>query len=106
VWPRQPVKLTPLDAWIARGEGRHFVVKRLRNADRVLTPENLKRLESEGKKFEGKPYDLYFEWSDDKIYCSELVWKLYQRTLEVELGKVQRLGDFDLTDPVVSDLRE
>src|SRR5437867_163185 len=27
------------------------------------------------------PYDLTFEWSDDKIYCSELVWKVYERAL-------------------------
>src|SRR5436309_10168280 len=27
----QPVKMTPLAKWIARGAGEHFVVKRLRN---------------------------------------------------------------------------
>src|SRR5262245_816721 len=34
----QPVKLTPLDAWIERGEDGHFVAKRLKNADARLTP--------------------------------------------------------------------
>ena len=33
------VRLTPLDRWIARGEGHHFVLKRLRNAETVLDPE-------------------------------------------------------------------
>ncbi|RYE90229.1 MAG: hypothetical protein EOO37_03435, partial [Cytophagaceae bacterium] len=28
----QPVKLTPLASWVARGQGGHFVVKRLRDA--------------------------------------------------------------------------
>ena len=34
----QPVKLTPLPVWIARGEKGRVVVKRLRDAERVLTP--------------------------------------------------------------------
>ena len=70
----QPVKLTPLADWIARGEDHHFVVKRLRDADPLLTEDNLARMKAEGEKFKGKNYDLYFEWSDDRIYCSELVW--------------------------------
>lgn len=31
------VQYTPLDRWVARGAGRHFVAKRLRDADTVLT---------------------------------------------------------------------
>ena len=34
----QPVKLTPLADWVARGQGGYFVVKRLRDADTALTP--------------------------------------------------------------------
>jgi Permuted papain-like amidase enzyme, YaeF/YiiX, C92 family len=73
----QPVKLTKLTDWIKRGEGTHYVVKRLRNFEEVLTKENLKKMKTYGDKFKGKSYDIYFEWSDDKIYCSELVWKIY-----------------------------
>ncbi len=69
----QPVKRTPLAEWTRRGDGGHFVAKRLRDADSVLTPANLERLKSEGRRYQGKAYDLYFEWSDDRIYCSELV---------------------------------
>ncbi|MEW5978574.1 MAG: YiiX/YebB-like N1pC/P60 family cysteine hydrolase [Acidobacteriota bacterium] len=58
-------------------------------------------MKAEGRKFQGKSYDLYFDWSDDKIYCSELVWKIYKRSLGVEIGNTQHLGDFDLSDPVV-----
>jgi hypothetical protein len=97
----QPVKLTSLASWVKRGEGGHFVVKRLKAADRVLSPANLRRLEAEGRRLEGKSYDLYFEWSDDRIYCSELVWKMYKRALGIELGRLQRLREFDLTDPAV-----
>lgn len=97
----QPVKSTPLDQWVARGKGGHYVIKRLKNADRVLTTETLQRMKQEGEKFKGKDYDLTFEWSDDKIYCSELIWKIYQRATGIEIGKLQKLGDFDLTNDMV-----
>ena len=97
----QPVKLTRLKDWEKRGEGGHFVVKRLRDADRLLTSSNLAKMKAEGKKFQGKSYDLYFEWSDDRIYCSELVWKIYKRALGVEIGNTQLLRDFDLSDPAM-----
>lgn len=44
----QPVKSTPLDEWIDRGEDGHFVAKRLRDASRRLTPEVLERMKSAG----------------------------------------------------------
>jgi len=97
----QPVKLTRLDDWTRRGENGHFVVKRLRDADRLLTASNLAKMKAEGQKFQGKGYDLYFDWSDDRIYCSELVWKIYKRALGIEIGNTQRLGEFDLSDPAV-----
>jgi len=49
----------------------------------------------------GKRYDLTFEWSDEKIFCSELIWKIYQRAAGIEIGKLEKLGDFDLTSEVV-----
>jgi hypothetical protein len=57
----EPVKLTPLRDWIARGKGGHYVVKRLGNANEVLTEEALQRMLKAGKSFEGKHYDHYFE---------------------------------------------
>jgi len=97
----QPVKSTRLAEWVNRGEGGHFVAKRLRDADRFLKPAQLQKLKAEGTKLRGKDYDLYFEWSDDRIYCSELVWKMYKRALGIEVGRTQHLGDFELTDPAV-----
>ena len=97
----QPVKRTPLDKWIKRGEGGKYVVKRLKNADQVLTPAVLAEMKKVGDKFIGKNYDLTFEWSDNKIYCSELIWKIYQRATGIEIGKLQKLRDFDLSDAAV-----
>ena len=97
----QPVKLTPLDKWIARGKDGKFVIKRLKNADKILTPATLGKMKEIGDQFKGKSYDLTFEWSDDKIYCSELIWKIYQRTTGLEIGKLQKIKDFDLSDQAV-----
>jgi len=97
----QPVKPTPLDEWIVRGKDGHFVIKRLKNADEILTVETLEKMKREGEKFIGKDYDLTFEWSDEKIYCSELIWKIYQRAAGIEIGKLEKLSDFDLTSEVV-----
>jgi hypothetical protein len=95
------VQYTPLKEWISRGDGGRYVVKRLRDADKILTPEAVSKLRKAAEVFQGKPYDLTFEWSDRRIYCSELVWKIYNRALGLHLGRLQKLREFDLSDPVV-----
>lgn len=97
----QPVKITPLDQWISRGQNGHFVIKRLKNADQVLNKSALDKMKKIGQQFVGKNYDLTFEWSDDKIYCSELIWKVYQRATGIEIGKLEKLSDFNLTNESV-----
>ncbi len=97
----QPIKRTPLDKWMARGQDGKYVIKRLKNADQVLTPSTLTKMKQVGDQFNGKNYDLTFEWSDDKIYCSELIWKVYQRATGLEIGKLEKLRDFDLTNEAV-----
>ncbi|MDR2099434.1 MAG: YiiX family permuted papain-like enzyme [Campylobacteraceae bacterium] len=101
------VVLTPLEAWIKRGEGGKYVIKRLKNADVVLSAQTLAKMRKEGDKLKGKNYDLTFEWSDERIYCSELVWKIYKRGADIEVGKLQKLGEFDLnSDAVKAKLKE
>ena len=97
----QPVKRTPLDKWIALGQDGKYVIKRLKNADQVLTPTTITKMKQVGDQFNGKNYDSTFEWSDDKIYCSELIWKIYKRATGIEIGKLEKLSDFDLTNEAV-----
>jgi len=54
-----------------------------------------------GEQFVGRDYDPYFEWSDERIYCSELVWKVFDRGAGVRLGEQQTIADFDLSHPAV-----
>jgi len=92
------VRYTPLEKWTARGDGGRYVVKRLR---RPPDAKQVAKLRAAAKPFEGKSYDLYFEWSNRRIYCSELVWKLYHDALGIDIGDLQKLREFDLTDPAV-----
>ena len=98
-----PVKYTSLQNWIKQGEGAHFVARRLKDADKALTPNVLQKMEDVAKGFKGKAYDWTFEWSDDEMYCSELVWKIYQRSAGLEIGHLQKLKDFDFSNPIVKE---
>jgi hypothetical protein len=97
-----PVKYTPLQEWIKRGTGGHFVARRLKNAKEELSPKNLAILKKTAETFKGKPYDFVFGWSDEKMYCSELVWKIYDRALNIHIGTLQQLRNFDLSNPIVN----
>lgn len=97
----QPVKVTPFNEWIKHGDGQHYVVKRLNDSEELLTPTVIQKMKTVGEQFNHKDYDLYFSWSDERIYCSELVWKIYKEAVGIELGELQELKDFDLTHPIV-----
>lgn len=94
----QPVIITPLNEWIKRGNESKYVIKRLIKADSIITDDVRRKMVETGKSFLGKNYDLTFEWSDDRIYCSELVWKIYKRAANIEVGKLQSLKSFNLED--------
>lgn len=96
-----PVKFTPLEEWIQGAKDGNYAVKRLKDADKVLTPEVLKKMNALARKFKGRGYSGTFDWADRTMYCSELVWKMYQRTTGLELGRMQKLKEMDLTDPRV-----
>ncbi|MFD2909633.1 YiiX family permuted papain-like enzyme [Flavobacterium ardleyense] len=100
----QPVKMTLLKDWISQGTDSKYVVQRLKNSDKLLTKEILNKMKTYGKSFNNKDYDLYFEWSDDKIYCSELVWKIYKNGANIELCQTKKLKDFNLNHPAVQQI--
>ena len=100
----QPVKITPLESWINRGKNKHYVVKRLINSNDVLDSKTISKMKQAGEKYLNKNYDIYFEWTDDKIYCSELVWKIYKEAANIEIGELEKLSDFDLTNNIVREI--
>lgn len=57
-----------------------------------------------GRAMKGRRYDGLFQWNDDRIYCSELVWKAFARGAGIRLTETQRLGELDLSLPPVQAL--
>lgn len=95
------VQWTALDSWVARGADGHYVLKRLQDSATQLTTATRKKLHDQALRMLGKRYDAAFGWSDERIYCSELVWKAYQRALGLRIGELQKLREFDLSDVAV-----
>jgi len=93
-----PVRITPLERWIAHGRGGRYVVKRLRDAESKLSPEVVERMSKLGAAWQGLPYDLRFRWDDQALYCSELAYKLFERGAGIRIGTLQHASDMNLDD--------
>ena len=99
----EPVKYTPLKDWIARGKNGTYCAKRLKNK---LTADNISKMKAIGRSYKGKHYDVLFEWNDDKMYCSELVWKIYAKGAGVELCQPEQFSDFPIENPKIKKVIE
>lgn len=97
----QPVQYTLLNKWIARGVKGHYVVKRMQSA---LNVSQKQKLVKNAEQYLGRPYDIYFEWSNRAIYCSEIIWKAYDQALGIQLAPLQHLKQFDLKQSSVQKL--
>lgn len=91
-----PVQVTRYQQFLARGQGRRVLVKRWRGGLTAAQSEGMRRA---GRSFLGQPYDPLFRWGDDRIYCSELVWKIYRRGAGIRLGEPQKFAQLDLSSP-------
>ncbi len=95
-----PVRIVPLKHFINRGKNKDYRIYRARN----LSATQILALRSAVEKELGKPYDLYFEWSDEAIYCSELVYKVFHAAAGIDLGTIQKFSDLKLNGPYVQKL--
>ncbi len=94
----QPVKLTPLAGWIDRGVDDHYAWRR---PAQPLTPEQQARLATVGLSWLGRDYDSAFRMDYERLYCSELVYKLYRDAVGIELGELRPVSDFHVADPAM-----
>ena len=97
----EPVKYTPLKDWINRGKDGVYCAKRL---ETPLPTSAIKRMKAVGVKYKGKHYDVLFQWSDNKMYFSELIWKIYAQGAGIELCAPEQFSDFSISNPVVKKL--
>lgn len=96
----QPVTMTELTQWVARGKNKSFVVKRHISFKAEMIPQIYLEL----KKYLGLNYDIYFEWNDERIYCSELVYKVFDPILHLGIGQIQKFKELKLDGPFVQEL--
>ena len=90
------VQATPLIAFISRNATHNrFTVMRLKEE---LNDFELRNVRREILNHLGKRYDSVLGWSDTRMYCSELVWKAYERGADVQLSDTRSLNE----RPVVS----
>lgn len=95
-----PVVATRLEDFINRGKNREYKIYRFKYFDAKTMEESL----ISAIKKQNKPYDIYFEISDESTYCSELVYKAMLEVTGHELGIVQQYKDLKLTGPQVKAL--
>jgi hypothetical protein len=86
---RAGVVVTPLDAFLIRGRKASFAAFRFH--DRYT--EQIPAVVAAAERFLGKPYDMHYEFDDEKIYCSELIYKGFKAATGEELGRVRKLGE-------------
>ncbi len=70
-----PVSRTPWARWVARGARGEALALRPKG----LSPAAAAKVATEARRHLGKPYDAAFGWGDDRLYCSELVRKAFER---------------------------
>lgn len=93
----QPVKVSSVEDFYARGKPEAFAVKRLKTP---IAPAAYQKAREWAAKQVGLNYDARFQWSDDKMYCSELVWKVFQHA-DIELCALKKFRDYNLQQPEV-----
>lgn len=86
-----PVRLTRLEKWISQGRKEEFAVYRLKPAFQPKVDAMITAAE----KFIGLPYDIQYELDDEKIYCSELIYKGFLNASGERMRKTVKLGDLD-----------
>lgn len=85
------VRYTPLMHFLLRGDETHFAVYRL--ADQFK--HQAEKFAQSCAQYLGRPYDSKYELDDEKIYCSELVYKAYLSATGDTLVNTQELGDLN-----------
>jgi len=96
-----PVKETDYDQWVKRGLLRRVAIFR----DRNLTPKQSEDILTAAKNFYGRPYDIFFSFNNEAIYCSELAYLTYKNA-GLSIGKLQKVSDLHADNFLVKKLIE
>lgn len=100
----QPVKKSSLAQFAAMGVDGKYEIRRMKNRDKELDASEIAKMKSAAASMLGKNYDIYFNWSDDEIYCSEFVWKIYKQGAGIEAGPLKKMKEFNLNSKEVKEI--
>ncbi|MEO7097789.1 MAG: YiiX/YebB-like N1pC/P60 family cysteine hydrolase [Luteolibacter sp.] len=98
----EPVGITTLEKFVSRSSPEAFTARRLKTP---LAPDAYQKAREWGKAQIGHHYDQQFRWDDQKMYCSELVWKIYEHA-GVRLCEPSHFRDYHLDQPSVKKVIE
>ncbi len=93
-----PVKGTPLEEFMGRDIDQYRALRLKKPMDPEAVADKVGNWIKEQI---GKPYDVKFRWENEKLYCSELVWKLYS-VAGIELCEKRAFKDYNLEAPAVA----
>jgi len=90
------VRKIPLGQWLKQGKGRRYAMYRPKD----LSAADGLRVKEAVLGYLGRPYDIFFRFGDDHIYCSE--WAVLAfRKIGIELGHVQTIETLNASAPQV-----
>ena len=96
----QPVQKVTLSEFILRGENSQYTVLRLKNDSLVKLDHVTQKMKNYLLKQIDKDYDWVFNWSEEEMYCSELVYKAYLNA-GIKISDTKLLKDYKLSHPIV-----
>jgi permuted papain-like amidase YaeF/Yiix C92 family enzyme len=93
------VTATSLANWVRRGLLRRVAIYR----DANLTAEQRAKIVAAAKNLYGRPYDIFFSFNNDAIYCSELAYLAYKE-VGIEIGTIQKVSELNFDNRFVKKL--
>jgi len=82
---------TAFDKWKTHGRNERWAAFRLKAKQQKHIPQFLTNLHPHA----GKAYDFKYELSENKLYCSELIYHAWEKTTGQKMGKLTRIGDLN-----------
>ena len=98
----EPVTKSLLSDFVSMSANGKYEIRRLKDQS-LLTPEVITKMQTDARSKLGIHYDLGFSWDDKEMYCSEYVWKIYNKALSITIGDLKPLKEFDLSHPAVKE---
>jgi hypothetical protein len=97
----EPISKTHLEAFIDLSEGRDYKIKRL-SEQNLLNTDVIQTMHTFAKAKLHSHYDGKLSLTNDELYNSEFVYKMYQHALGIKLSEPKPLADLK-NDPLTLD---